>query len=204
MRTPPFSLTVPSLSPILPHIAMRIHRHRQNQPKIIIPDYKINEKIESEEVFVIDENNVSIGVLKKEEAIKLAEERELDLVEVSPKANPPVCKLLEWKQFKYQKEKEVKKQRAQSKEVEIKGVRLSLRIAEGDRQIRMNSAKKFLEKGNKVRIEMILRGREKAHFDLAKEIIDGFVAGVRLIYAIRVEQPVKRQGSRVTTIITRE
>lgn len=183
---------------------MRIHRHRQNQPKILIPDYRVNDRIESEEVFVIDENNESLGVMKTEAAVALAEERELDLVEVSPKAQPPVCKLLEWKQFKYQKEKEVKKQRAQSKEVEIKGVRLSLRIADGDRQIRMNSAKKFLEKGNKVRVELILRGREKAHYDLAQEIIEDFVKGLREIFPLRTEQPVKRQGSRVTTIVTRE
>jgi len=183
---------------------MRIHRHRQNQPRIVIPNYKVNDRIESEELFVIDENDVALGVITKEAALKIAEERELDLVEVSPKANPPVCKLLEWKQFKYQKEKEVKKQRTQSKEVEIKGIRLSLRIAGGDKEVRMNSAKKFLEKGQKVRVEMILRGREKAHFDLAKEIIDEFVEGIKATYALRIEQAVKKQGSRVTTIIARE
>lgn len=183
---------------------MRIHRHRQNRPKIVIPDYKINEKILSEEVFVIDENNASLGVMKKEEALKIAQERELDLVEVSPKAVPPVAKLLEWKQFKYQKEKEVKKQRAQSKEVEVKGIRLSLRIAEGDKNVRLASAKKFMEKGNKVRIEIILRGREKAHSELAKEIIDGFIESMRAFFPLKIEQPVKKMGGRVTAIIARE
>jgi len=183
---------------------MRIHRHRQNRPKIIIPNYKVNERIQSEEVFVIDENNEQVGAMKTEDAIKLAEEKELDLVEVSPKANPPVARLLDFKHFKYQKEKEAKKQRAQSKEVEIKGVRLSLRIAVGDKQIRLNSAKKFLEKGNKVRVEMILRGREKAHFHLAKEIIEDFTKTVQETFPIRIEQPVKKQGGRVTTIIARE
>ena len=183
---------------------MRIHRHRQHRPKIRIPDYKVNKRITSEELFIIDEENNQIGVMKTEDAIKLAEERELDVVEVSPKASPPVARFLEWKQFKYQKEKEVKKQRAQSKEVEIKGVRLSLRIAVGDRTVRMHSARKFLEGGQKVRVEMILRGREKAHFDLAKEIIEGFTSDIKEIFPIRIEQPVKKQGSRVTTIIARE
>ncbi|HBL39785.1 TPA: translation initiation factor IF-3 [Candidatus Uhrbacteria bacterium] len=183
---------------------MRIHRHRQNRPKIVIPAYKVNDRIDSEELFVIDENDKPLGVLKTADARRIAEERELDLVEVSPKANPPVAKLLEWKQFKYQKEKEVKKQRAQSKEVEVKGVRLSLRIAEGDKNVRLASAKKFMEKGNKVRIELILRGREKAHFELAREIIESFIENVRAFFPIKTEQPVKKMGNRVTAIITRE
>ena len=183
---------------------MRIHRHRQNRPKIVIPDYKVNEKIASEELFVIDENDASLGVMKTEDALKIAEERELDLVEVSPKAVPPVAKLLEWKQFKYQKEKEVKKQRAQSKEVEVKGIRLSLRIAGGDKNVRLASAKKFMEKGNKVRIEIILRGREKAHSALATEIIEGFIESMRAFFPLKIEQTVKKMGGRVTAIIARE
>ncbi|MDA1038265.1 MAG: translation initiation factor IF-3 [bacterium] len=183
---------------------MRIHRHRQNKPRLKIPKFKINEKIEAEELRVIDDKGEMLGVLKTEDALKIAEERELDLVEVSPKAVPPVAKILDFSQFRYQIEKEAKKQKATSKEVEIKGVRLSLRIAVGDLQNRSNSAKKFLEKGNKVRIEMILRGREKAHFFLAKDIITAFIEEIRKTYPLRIEQPIKKQGSRVTAIITRE
>lgn len=183
---------------------MRIHRHRQNSVRIIIPDFKVNGRISAETVFVIDDEGQPLGEMPTAKALELAMERELDLVEVGPKATPPVAKILEWKSFKYQKEKEAKKQRAQAKEVEIKGVRLSLRIAEGDKNVRLASAKKFMEKGNKVRIELILRGREKAHFDLAKEIIEGFIVSMRGFFPIKVEQPIKKMGGRVTAIITRE
>ncbi|KKR84811.1 MAG: Translation initiation factor IF-3 [Candidatus Uhrbacteria bacterium GW2011_GWF2_41_16] len=182
---------------------MRIHRHRVRKPKITIPQYKLNERIESETVRVIDENGQPLGVLKTEEAVRLAHERELDLVEVSPLAQPPVAKFLDYSQFKYQKEKEVRKQKAQSREVEVKGIRLSLRIGEHDFEIRCQQGKKFLERGDKLRIEIVLRGREKAHVDLAQEIILKFVEVLKKDFPLRVEQPFSKQGSRLTMIVAR-
>ncbi|PIQ67839.1 translation initiation factor IF-3, partial [Candidatus Uhrbacteria bacterium CG11_big_fil_rev_8_21_14_0_20_41_9] len=94
---------------------MRIHRHRNRKPKFDIPQFRVNKKITSPEVrVVLDGEN---RVLKTEEAIALAEEQGLDLIEVSPKANPPVCKIMDFGSFKYQKEKESKKQRATAKEI---------------------------------------------------------------------------------------
>lgn len=182
---------------------MRIHRHRQRKPKFEIPKFKLNQGIDSPEIRVIDQKGEMLGVIKTSDALSRAREAGLDLIEVSPKANPPVCKIMDFSTFKYQKEKEAKKQRAQSKEVETKGIRLSMRIGENDLNVRLTQAKKFLEKGNKVRIEMMMRGREKEHFDRAREIMNGFIESLKLDYEIKVESPMKRAGNSVHTIVTR-
>jgi len=183
---------------------MRIHRHRIRKPKIQIPQYKVNGRIQAEQVRVIDDEGVALGIIKTKEAIKLAQDKELDLVEVSPKADPPVCKILDWSQFKYQKEKEVRKQRATSKEVEVKGIRLSPRIGQHDLNVRLDRATKFMERGDKVKIEIVMRGREKAHADVAKDVVNDFVGKLREKFAIRIEQPISKQGGRLTTIVARE
>lgn len=182
---------------------MRIHRHRVRKPKFDIPQYKTNHQINAPELRVVDENGLPLGILKTKEAIRIAEERGFDLVEVSPKAEPPVAKILDHGQFKYQKEKEVRKQKIQSHEVDIKGIRLSVRIGEHDLDIRRQQAKKFLNRGDKVKPEIVLRGREKAHAYLAEEIINGFIKSLETEFPIRVEQKVSKQGGRVTAIITK-
>src|SRR3990167_5579447 len=150
---------------------MRIHRHRIRRSVLDIPQYKVNQKIKALEVRLIGAEGEALGVVPTEEAIKLAEAKEMDLVEVSPKAEPPVCKILDYGQFKYQKEKEAKKRKAQSAEVELKGIRLSVRIGVGDRDVRLKQALKFLEKGDKIKVELPLRGREKAHRDVAQDVM---------------------------------
>ena len=180
---------------------MRIHRHRNRAKKFEIPQFNINQKIKAPEVRVV--HNDSAEVMSTKDAINLAKEEGLDLIEVSPKANPPVCKIMDYGSFKYQKEKEAKKQRAAQKEVEIKGVRLSVRIGDNDLEVRRKQAAKFLEKGQKVRIEMILRGREKAYRDRAQEITDQFIELLKQDYDIRVEAPMKNAGNRIHTLIAR-
>lgn len=184
---------------------MRIHRHRRFQkPKFAPQEYKANKAILAPEVRVIDENDVSLGVLSIEAAIATAEERGLDLIEVSPKAEPPVCRLGDYSQFKYQKEKEARKQRAQSKEVEIKGIRLTPRIGIGDLEIRVNQAVKFFEQGDKVKVDMILRGRERAHVDVAKKVYDTFLEKLQAHYPVKIEQPFKAQDGRLSMIVARQ
>lgn len=183
---------------------MRIHRHRVRKPKIQIPPFKVNDQIKAPELHVIDENKVSIGVMSREDALKLALEREMDLVEVFPKAEPPVAKLLNYGAFKYQKEKEIRKQKAQSKEVEVKGVRLSVRISDHDLDVRFQQGKKFLERGDKVRVEIVLRGREKAHTDIAEEVVYRYIDMLKAAYPIRLEQALSKQGGRVTAVVARE
>jgi translation initiation factor IF-3 len=180
---------------------MRIHRHRNRAKKFEIPKFNVNEKIKAPEVRVV--HNDSAEVMSTGKALELAREEGLDLIEVSPKANPPVCKIMDFGSFKYQKEKEAKKQRAAQKEVEIKGVRLSLRIGSNDLEVRRKQASKFLSKGSKVRIEMILRGREKAYRQQAQEVMDTFIDLLKEEYDIRVESPLKNAGNRIHMLIAK-
>lgn len=182
---------------------MRIHRHRARTPALNITKYRANERIRVPEVRVIDEEGKPLGVLAIEKAIEIAQSKELDLVEVSPKAEPPVCKILDYGQFKYQKEKEARKQKAQAKEVEMKAIRLSVRIGTHDLEVRQKQAAKFLDRGDKVKIELPMRGREKAHKDVAEEVISRFVEGLKAQFSLRIEQEVKYLGGRFSTIIAK-
>lgn len=182
---------------------MRIHRHRFRKPRLDIPQYRVNQKIKSPEVRVIGAQGEALGILAIEEAIKLAQAAEMDLVEVSPKAEPPVCKILDYGQFKYQKEKEAKKRKAQSAEVDLKGIRLSVRIGIGDRDVRLKQALKFMEQGDKVKVELPLRGREKAHRDVAQQVMVDFLEKIKETYPIRLEQELKYQAGRMTMIVAR-
>lgn len=181
---------------------MRIHRHRNRKAKFDIPDFKVNEEITAPQVRLISEEGAN-EVLSTKDAIRRGQELGLDLIEVSPKAEPPVCKLMDYGSFKYQKVKEAKKQRAAQKEVETKGVRLTLRIGPGDLDTRLRQALGFLEDGNKIRIEMILRGREKAYRERAEEIILGFIERVKETHPVRVESDIKNAGNKMQTIVSR-
>lgn len=135
-------------------------------------------------------------------ALALARERGLDLVEVAPNAKPPVCKLLDYGAYQYRIEKAERKQKAHQKKIEVKGVRLSFKIGDHDLDHRVSIAKKFLEEGNKVKIEMILRGRENAHRDYAEGIFKKFLA--QLESDVIIESPFSRQGNRVSLLIGRK
>ncbi len=182
---------------------MRIHRHRQNRPRLNITKYKANERIKAEVVCVIDETGKMLGEMPIAKALDIAQEKELDLVEVSPVAVPPVCKILDYGQFKYQKEKEAKKQKTQQKEVDMKVVRLSIRIGAHDRDVRLKQGIKFLERGDKVKVELPLRGREKAHKDIAEEIMNLFMKDTQTAIAIKIEQPAKFVGGRYSAIFVK-
>lgn len=184
---------------------MRIHyKRRRTIHKFDQIKYRYNDRIRVPEVRVIDDEGTPRGVMPTKEALALAEERGMDLVEVSPKAEPPVCKLLDYGAFKYQKEKELKQQKAHARKVEVKGIRLSVKIGVGDLEIRKKQALKFLEEGQKLKIEIILRGREKAHGDIAMQKIQEFIAQIAEHYELFIEQPPKRQGGNVSAIIGRK
>ncbi len=163
----------------------------------------MNDRIKAAEVRVIDENGQALGVMTIEKALELIQSKELDLVEVSPKAEPPVCKILDYGQFKYQKEKEARKQKAQAKEIELKVIRLSVRIGEHDMDVRQKQAAKFLDRGDKVKIELPMRGREKAHKDVAEEVINRFVEALKGQYQLRTEQEIKYLGGRFSVIVAK-
>ena len=109
------------------------------------------------------------------DALLRAREKNLDLVEVSPLANPPVCKIVNWGAFQYQQDKAEKKQKSKQKSSEIKGIRISLKISEHDLETRVGQSKKFLERGDRVKLEMILRGREQQFQDRAREKMVQFI-----------------------------
>ncbi len=185
---------------------MRIHHRRRGgyQKKEEMPLYRANEAILATDVNVIDEENKFLGTLKTPAAISLARERGYDLVEVSPKAVPPVCKLLDFGQFKYQKEKEMRIQKARAKKVDVKGIRLSVKMGQHDIDIRVDQAKEFLADGDKLKIEIMLRGREKEHGNLAYEKIQEFLDQIQKTYPLTVEQPTTRAGGNVSTIVGRK
>ncbi|MEK7615173.1 MAG: translation initiation factor IF-3 [Patescibacteria group bacterium] len=182
---------------------MRIHRHRVRKPALNLQKYRVNDRIRSPEVRVIDEKGQPLGVLTIEAALAMCQEREMDLVEVSPKAEPPVCKMLDYGQFKYQKEKEARKQKAQSKEIEVKVIRLSVRIGAHDMDVRRKQASKFLDRGDKVKVELPMRGREKAHKDVAEGVINTFLTALKADYQLRTEQEITYQGGRFSAVVTK-
>ncbi|QQR61304.1 translation initiation factor IF-3 [Candidatus Uhrbacteria bacterium] len=185
---------------------MRIHHRRRGgyQKKEELVNYLVNDQIKSPEVSVIDENGAFLGPMTVEKALATAVERGYDLVEVSPKANPPVCKLLDYGQFKYHKEKEIKAQKAHAKKVDVKGIRLSVKMGQGDFDTRINQGKGFLADGHKLNIEIRLRGREKEHGDIARKKIQEYLAELTKEYELFIEQQITRTGGNVTAIVGRK
>ncbi len=183
---------------------MRIHYKKRVPQKLEGLDYKANDRILAQKVRVIDEAGKFLGVLDTQEALRIAHEREFDLVEVSPKDDPPVCRLMDFGTFKYQKAKEQRVQKAHAKKVEVKGIRLSVKIGQHDLDVRLKKALDFLADGDKLKIEIILRGREKAHGELANERIETFIKRIEGTYQLYVEQPVTRQGGNVSAIVGRK
>ena len=138
---------------------------------------RINNRITAEKLRVIDEEGNNLGILKTDEALKIAQERGLDLIEVSPLAKPPVARILDFDKYRYQQEKKLKKNKSSTKE-EIKQVQISVRSAQNDLMVKAKRANSFLAKGNVVRIVMVLRGRERANRDFAKGKLKDFLAGL--------------------------
>ena len=132
----------------------------------------MNERIRSKEVRLIDENGVNHGVVPTSQALEMAEDADLDLVLISPNQAPPVAKILDYGKYKYELAKKAKEAKKKQKTIEIKEVRLSPNIDTNDLNTKMNAAKKFLAKGNKVKITLRFRGREMAHMNSSKHILD--------------------------------
>ncbi len=165
--------------------------------------FYINKQIRAENVFVIDENGEKIGKTALAEALRMAEEAELDLVEVNPTAELPVTKIMDYGQFKYEKEKKAHKQKVLQKKVDTKGIRLSVRISQHDLDLRLKRAKEFLTKGHKLKIDLILKGRERAHPEKAGEAMRNFVSLLEANDDLNImrEQDLTRQGGRFIMIL---
>ena len=139
---------------------------------------RLNGSIRAANLRVIDEDGSQLGVLSRTEALRLAEERGLDLVEVSPNADPPVCKIVDWGKYNYQKTKQLQKSKQNAKALEVKQMRFGLKISEHDLGVKLKKVTGFLESGHKVKLTVFFRGRENAHkdlgFKLAERVIEMF------------------------------
>lgn len=139
---------------------------------------RLNGSIQARELRVIDDAGKQLGILSKTEALALAAEQGLDLVEISPDANPPVAKIVDWGKFNYQRTKQQQKNKKAAKALEMKQIRFGLKIGEHDLAIKMSKVTKFLEAGHKVKLTVFYRGRELAHkeigFKLADKVINDF------------------------------
>lgn len=152
------------------------------------------------EVRLIDSDGAQLGVVKTFEALRRAQEQNLDLVEVSPLASPPVCKIVDFGHLIYQQNKQKQTDRKKQKAGEIKGIRLSYNMGKHDIELRIKQASKFLLKGHKVKVEMILRGRQKAHPEHVKEVFDEFKNSLEL--PVISDQPLKRMGHKMIMVLT--
>ncbi len=139
---------------------------------IISDKVRINEKIRGKELRIISESGEQLGIMSSQEALALAEEQELDLVEISPNAEPPVCKIMNYGKFKYEQTRKMKEAKKNQKQVIIKEVKISARIDEHDLETKVSHIEKFLEKDNKVKVTLTLFGRERMNADLGIESLE--------------------------------
>ncbi len=165
-----------------------------------ISDLMINEQIRDKEVRLIGEDGEQLGIMSARDAFLKAQEANLDLVKIAPTAKPPVCKIVDYGKYKYElarKEKEAKKKQ---KVTEVKEIRLSPNIDANDLQTKANAARKFLTKGDKVKISLRFRGREMAHVGSSKKILDDFMALLEDVAVL--DKPTKMEGRSMTMFLT--
>ena len=160
----------------------------------------INEQIRDREVRLIGQDGEQLGVMPITEAMKLAREAELDLVKIAPTAKPPVCKIIDYGKYRYEQARKEKEAKKKQKTIEIKEVRLSPNIDENDLNTKVNAARKFIEKGNKVKVTLRFRGREMAHVQSNKQILDVF--SERMADVAVVDKAPKMEGRSMTMFLT--
>ena len=160
----------------------------------------INEQIRDREVRLIGENGEQLGIMSVREAMKLAEEAELDLVKIAPTAKPPVCKIIDYGKYRYELARKEKEARKKQKVVELKEIRLSPNIDVNDLNTKVGAARKFIEKGDKVKVSLRFRGREMAHIDSSKHILEDFAEKLSDIAV--VEKAPKLEGRSMMMFLT--
>lgn len=159
----------------------------------------INERIRDREIRLIGEDGEQLGIMSAREAMKIAQEAELDLVKIAPAAKPPVCKIIDYGKYKYEQARKEKEAKKKQKTVEVKEVRLSPNIDTNDLNTKINNAKKFISKGNKVKVTLRFRGREMAHVQQSKHILDDFAETLADVAV--VEKPAKMEGRAMSMVL---
>jgi translation initiation factor IF-3 len=175
------------------------NRFQGRQPQQDANRQRINEQISAKEIRVIDDAGEQLGILTKEAALKIAEEREMDLVEIAPQANPPVCKIIDYGKYQYELQKREKQQRKQQQSQQMKEIRFKWRTDTHDFNFKVRHARAFVEDGNKVKASVMFRGREITHQDIGKELLERFVAAMEDI--AKVDQLIQSEGKTLSVVI---
>ena len=160
----------------------------------------INGQIRDKEVRVISESGEQLGIMSSKDAMKLAREADLDLVKIAPKAQPPVCKIVDYGKYRYEQSRREKEAKKKQKTVELKEVRLSPNIDTNDLKTKVNAARKFLSKGDRVKVTLRFRGREMAHMHSSKHVLDDFAEQLKDVAT--VEKAPKVEGRSMTMFLT--
>ena len=171
----------------------------RRQPIRQEPRVRINERIRVPQIRVIDVDGEMIGVMSPVAALKIARERELDLVEIAPQANPPVCKIIDFGKYRYEQQKREKAQKKSQHQQQLKEIRFKLGVDKHDFDFKTRHAREFLEEGNKVKATVFFRGREIVHKDLGKAVIQRFIDALADIS--KVDQPIKMEGPNCSVIV---
>lgn len=164
-----------------------------------ISELMINEQIRDKEVRLIGEDGEQLGVMSARDALKLAKEAELDLVKIAPTAKPPVCKIIDYGKYRYEMARKEKEAKKKQKITDVKEIRLSPNIEDNDLGTKVNAARKFIEKGDKVKVTLRFRGREMAHMANSKVILDVFAEKLSDIAV--VEKPAKLEGRSMQIVL---
>lgn len=177
----------------------RPQQSRTAQPPQKEDGHRINHRIEAKEIRLIDAEGENKGVIPTRQAIAMAEEAGLDLVEVSPDAKPPVCKILDYGKFKFQEQKKANEARKKQKVIEIKEIKMRPMIDDHDYEVKMRAIKRFFEEGDKVKITLRFRGREMAHQELGHKLLDKVKVDVGPI--AKVESEPRFEGRQIVMVL---
>ncbi|RKV97953.1 MAG: translation initiation factor IF-3 [Candidatus Saccharimonas sp.] len=165
----------------------------------ITKSIRINGEIRVRELRVVGSDGEQLGIMPLRDALRVAEEAGLDLVEISPNANPPVAKVIDWGKYQYQKMKDQQRNRRSTKSGDLKQMRFGLKIGAGDLEVKLKKIRKFLEGGHKVRIQVVYKGREMAHKEIGYELINKIVG--HLEEEAILEQKPQMAGRNLSVVI---
>ncbi|WP_107669724.1 translation initiation factor IF-3 [Cyanothece sp. BG0011] len=161
---------------------------------------KINERIRFPEIRVIDSDGSQLGIITPEEALNVAQERDLDLVLVSETAKPPVCRIMDYGKYKFEQEKKAREAKKKQHTADVKEVKMRYKISEHDYQVRVNQAKRFLKSGDKVKATITFRGREIQHSNLAQDLLSRMAADLQEL--AEIQQAPKREGRNMMMLMS--
>jgi len=163
--------------------------------------YRVNHRIRIRQVFLIDDEGNQLGVMDTEDALRIAQEKGLDLVEVAANQRPPVCRIMDYGKFKYENKKKAHASKKKQHQVHLKEVRVRPKIADGDLEVKVKRAREFLGKGHKVQVTCLFRGREMAHPDVGLDVMDRFFQAISDI--AKIEREPRLEGRRMNMIVVR-